>query len=138
MTFEELNIVRTLKKQIAAENKKLKALKIVIGAYPHKYGKSNESGVASGGLAKSDFENLAVQIVDAETQLEKFKTQLTEAVPRLTKQIQEEIKDDDGQALLIYRYVACEYFRNIGFLMGYSENWVYWKHNQILKKFGVV
>ena len=132
MTFEELNIVRKLKKQIADETKKLQALKIVIGAFPHKYGKQNQGG-SSGGVAKSDFESFVVQIADTEKKIENLQTELTDAVPRLTKKIQSEITDTAEQTLLIYRYVACKFFRDIGFLMGYSEAHVYFRHREILK-----
>ena len=136
MTFAELNEVRCLKKKIADENKKLKALKIVIGSVPHKYGKSDEGGSGTA-ATKSAFESFIVQIADCEKKIESLQAQLTDAVPRLTKKIQDEVSDSAEQSLLIYRYVACEYFRDIGFLMGYSENWIYWKHNKILKKFRV-
>ena len=132
MTFEELNIVRKLKNQIADENRKLQALKIVIGAFPHKYGKS-ENNVSSAGVAKSDFENFSIQIADTEKKIENLQVKLCEEIPKLTEKIQKNFSDRNVQTLLIYRYVACEYFRDISFLMGYSENWIYWKHNQILK-----
>ena len=134
MTFAELNEVRRLKKKLADENKKLVALKIVIGAFPHKYGKSDGGG--SGTVAtKSAFESFIVQIADCEKEIESLQAQLNDAVPRLTKKIQDEISDSAEQTLLIYRYVACKYFRDIGFLMGYSERRVYQLHEQIVKRF---
>lgn len=136
MTFEELNIVRRLKKQIDAENKKLRALKIVLESMPHKYCKSEEVG--SGGVGKSPFEIFAVQIIDTENKIAKLQADLTDSIPKLTKKIQETFSDSTEQTLLIYRYVSCEYFRDIGFLMGYSENWVYWKHNQLLKSLELI
>ena len=132
MTVEELNIVRKLKKQIADETKKLQALKIVIGAFPHKYGKQNQGG-SSGGVAKSDFESFVVQIADAEKKIENLQAELTDAVPRLTKKIQENFSDFAEQTLLIYRYVACKSFKEISFLLGYSEQWIYKKHKELLK-----
>ncbi len=132
MTFKELNEVRSLKKQIESEQKKLKALKIVVGAFPHKYGKS-DSGGSSGGVAKSAFESFVVQIADTESRIEKMQGELTKAVSRLTEKIQAEVEGKAEQTLLIYRYVACEYFRDIGFLMGYSEAHVYFLHREILR-----
>ena len=137
MTLSELNEVRNLKKRLEGEQKKLNALKIVVGAFPHKYGQSEEGGAGSGGTPKSAFEGYVVQIADTEKNIEKLQNELTQAVPRLTEKIQAEFSDTAEQTLLIYRYVACKFFRDIGFLMGYSENWIYWKHNQILKKFRV-
>ena len=133
MTFSELNKVRELKKEIEVEQKKLKALKIVIGALPHKYGQSEEGGVAEG-TGKSPFESFTIQIADTEKKIEKLQQELTQAVPRLTEKIQNEVANTDEQTLLIYRYVACKFFRDIGFLMGYSERRVYQVHEQILKR----
>ena len=132
MTFEELNEVRNLKKHLSLENKKLEALKVVIGAFPHKYSASGEG--KSAGLAKSTFENFSVQLIDVEKRIEKIQEQLTEAVPRLTNKIQATFTNATEQTLLIYRYVACKFFRDIGYLMGYSESRVYQLHSKILKK----
>lgn len=133
MTFDELNIVRKLKKEIEEESKKLSALKLVIGAFPHKYCKSEEKIIKSG-MGKSDFENYVINTTDTEKKIEELQNRLSEEVPKLTEKIQKEVKECADQTLLIYRYVACEYFRDIGFLMGYSEAHVYFKHRQILKK----
>ena len=135
MTLKELNEVRNLKKQLEGEQKKLNALKIVVGAFPHKYGQSEEGGAGSGGTPKSAFESYVVQIADTEKNIEKLQQELTQAVPRLTEKIQTEIIDSAEQTLLIYRYVACKFFRDIGFLMGYSEQHIYFLHNKVLKKF---
>ena len=62
---------------------------------------------------------------------------LVEAVPTLTEKLHATLSDRTEQTLMIYRYVVCKYFRDIGIEMGYSENWVYWKHKEILKKIGV-
>ena len=135
MTLSELNEVRNLKKRLEGEQKKLNALKIVVGAFPHKYGQSEEGGAGSGGTPKSAFESYVVQIADTEKNIEKLQNELTQAVPRLTEKIQNEVANTDEQTLLIYRYVACKFFRDIGFLMGYSERRVYQVHEQILKRF---
>ena len=134
MTLSELNEVRNLKKRLEGEQKKLNALKIVVGAFPHKYGQSEEGGAGSGGTPKSAFESYVVQIADTEKNIEKLQNELTQAVPRLTEKIQNEVANTDEQTLLIYRYVACKFFRDIGFLMGYSEARVYSLHREILKK----
>lgn len=136
MTVNELNEVRNLKKRLEGEQKKLNSLRILVGAFPHKYGQSDE-GAGLGGTPKSAFESYVVQIADTEKNIEKLQNELTQAIPHLTEKIQNEVSNTDEQTLLIYRYVACKFFRDIGFLMGYSENWIYWKHNQILKKIRV-
>ena len=135
MTFEELNIVRTLKKQIAAENKKLKALKIIMGAFPHKYGKSNESGVTSGGSTKSAFESFVAQIVDCENKIAELERKVVETSSQLSVNIQKTFHDSTEQTFLLYRFVACKYFREIGFLIGLSERRVYQLYENILQKY---
>ncbi len=135
MTFEELNIVRTLKKQIAAENKKLKALKIIMGSFPHKYGKSNESGVTSGGSAKSAFESFVAQIVDCENKIAELERKVVETSSQLSVNIQKTFHDSTEQTFLLYRFVACKYFREIGFLIGLSERRVYQLYENILQKY---
>ncbi len=70
MTFEELNVVRKLKKSIADEDKKLKALQIVIAALPHKYGKV-EGGGSSGNNAKSPFESFVVEAQECEENIKR-------------------------------------------------------------------
>ena len=132
MTFQELNSVRRIKKQIAEENKKLKALNILIESFPHKYGKV-EGGGSSGNTAKSPFESFIVEAQECEENIKRLQFQLRDEVPRLTKKIQENFSDSTEQTLLIYRYVACKFFKEISFLLGYSEQWIYKKHKAILK-----
>ena len=132
MTFEELNVVRKLKKRIADESKKLKALQIVIGAFPHKYGKT-ESGGSSGNVAKSPFEGFVIEAQECEENIKRLQFQLREEVPKLTTKIQENFSDSTEQTLLLYRYVACKFFKEISFLMGYSESKIYKLHKLILK-----
>ena len=134
MTFEELNIVRKLKKKIADEQKKLNALKIVIESFPHKYGKSESGEGNASKVPTSPFEIFLMQRLDCEEKIEVLQMQLRDEVPKLTKKIQENFSDSTEQTLLIYRYVACKFFKEISFLMGYSEQWTYKKHREILKK----
>ena len=133
MTFEELNSVRKLKKQLADENKKLEVLDIVIESFPHKYGKVNGGGGTSAKLPTSPFEGFATLKVDTEKKIENLQKQLRETIPKLTALIQENFTDTTEQSLLIYRYVACKRFKDISFLLGYSEQWIYKKHREILK-----
>lgn len=133
MTFEELNEVRKLKKQIDAENKKLKALNIVIESFPHKYGKSENIGGKVVRFSTSPFEIFLMQRVDCVNKIESLQLQLREEIPRLTKKIQENFSDSFEQSILLYRYVACKFFKEISFLLGYSEQWIYKKHKAILK-----
>lgn len=129
MTFAELNEVRTLKKQIAGAKQKVAALResaesVTVKLEPTPKGTATESRL----------EVLTALIVDTEAEISRLQARLQEAVPELTEKILAEVHDNAEQNLLIYRYVACKYFRDIGFVMGKSKNWIYWKHNKILKK----
>lgn len=134
MTFEELNSVRKLKKQLADETEKLKVLDIVIESFPHKYGKANGGGGNSAKVPTSPFEGFATLKVDTEEKIENLQKQLRETIPKLTALIQENFSDSTEQSLLIYRYVACKRFKEISYLLGYSEQWIYKKHRELLKK----
>lgn len=134
MTYNELNEIRILRKKIASEQIKLKALKDCAesaGTLKLSHNKVSTKNTVS------RVEVLTVLMIDIENEINNLQRRLVETIPVLTAKIQSEVKDTTEQALLIYRYISCEYFRDIGFLMGYSENWVYWKHKQILKKFRV-
>ncbi len=137
MTKEELNEVRRLKKQIAATQSKLSALRECVESTTTKYTREKNYTALDvspkGKNPDSKIEVLIALIVDTESEINNLQARLIEAVSELTTKIQAEIKDSTEQTLIIYRYVACKYFRDIGYLMGYSENWIYWKHNLILR-----
>lgn len=135
MTFEELNEGLNIQKQISDEKKKLKALRIVLASLPHKYGKSEEGGSTSGGLAKSAFESFVVQIADTEKRIEKLQDKFSGIKVDLDAKIKKEILNVDEQNLMIYRYVACKNFGEIKALMNYSDRRIYQLHNRILQKY---
>lgn len=146
MTWQELNEVRTLKKRITQVNQKLKALRDCIRPATVKYTRETsskgESYTALDVMPKSknttsQTEMLAVMITDSEKELSALQKRLTETIPALTKKIQAEVTDNIEQTLMIYRYVACEYFRDIGFKMGYSEQHIYYLHNRTLQNLRV-
>ena len=134
MTIEELNIVRKLKKQISGEEQKLQALKIVIGAFPHKYSKADNKGSSSGFAKSAGYENFILQIADTEKSIENLYNRLTDSMSILSEKIQAEFANKSEQTLLIYRYVACKPFREIARFMHYSLRMVYKMHYRLLKK----
>lgn len=134
MTWQELNEVRTLRKRIATEQSNLKSLRAsATSITSNNFGADNIKSQNH----KSRVEILTALIVDTEKEIEELQKRLVDAVPTLTAKLQSNLSDKTEQTLMIYRYVVGKYFRDIGFEMGYSENWVYWKHKQILKKIGV-
>ena len=125
MTFEELNEVRALKKQIAAAKQKITALRDSVESITPKLQPTPKIRAT-----ESRVEVLTALIVDTESRVNELQA-------RLQKKILTENLVAAEQTLLIYRYVACKYFRDIGFLMGFSERRVYQVHDQILKKIAV-
>lgn len=147
MTYEELNEVRTLKHKIMQTTRRIKALEDCIKPAGVKFTRGynyDDKGkvlnsytcldvMPKGNNTSSPTEILAVMLADEKNELAALQGRLKAAIPELTEKILQTVKDTTEQTLLIYRYVACEYFRDIGFKMGYSENWIYFRHKQILK-----
>ncbi len=142
MTYEELNEVWALKKAITKKQQKIAALRDSAETITPKYireqhGKKSYPALDVSPKSKnidSRVEDNTSKIIDTEAEIVKLQERLIKAVPELTDKILAEVKDDTEQTLLIYRYVSCKYFRDIGFLLEMSEARVYFLHRQILKK----
>lgn len=129
MTYEELNIVRNLKKKLDAEKQKLSALRESIApATP----KLNDTPRGTNTAAPT--EKLAMMITDTERRIAKLNIRIELESFKLTDKIQAEVQDTKEQTLLIHRYINCKRFREIGAAMGFSETYVYFKHRRILKR----
>ena len=145
MTFEELNIVRKLKKQIADEEQKLQGFKdLAQSITPQatrvtlREGKKEISYTCldvspKNSSTDSRVELIASLIVDTENGIAEIESQIEKETPLLIDKIKEEFQDTLEQSLLLYRYVFLKNFREISFLMKYSERFIYKKHKQILK-----
>ena len=142
MTFEELNVVRTLRKQIADEERKLAGFKDLARSVTPQFNRVTENGKSftcldvspKGNNPDSRVETIATLITDTENILTGLRRRVETEIPLLTKKIQEEFKDTNAQTLLLYRYVFGKHFRDIGFLMNYSESRVYCMHGNLMKK----
>lgn len=148
MTFEELNEVRNLKHKITQTTRRIKALEDCIKPAGVKFTRGynyDDTGKLLGSFScldampkcknpTSPTEILAVMLTDEKNSLTALQDRLEAAIPELTEKILQNFSDETDQTLLIYRYVACEYFRDIGFKMGYSEQHIYHLHNRIVKK----
>ena len=145
MTFEELNIVRKLKKQIADEEQKLQGFKdLAQSITPQatrvtlREGKKEVSYTCldaqpKGTSKDSRIEMTVALIVDTEKIIENLKTQLETETPLLIKKIQGEFPDGTEQRILISRYVAGQSFREIARRMEYSLQHIFRVHTRILK-----
>ncbi len=129
MTSDELNEVRNIRAALSDAEKVLEvwrraeALKI-----------PTRDGLPKSHSVDSRVERLAVKVTDAERRVEDLKKQLAEAIPRLEEKICAAVQDSAERILLIFRYVDGMYFRDIGFLMGYSEAHVYYLHRIACEK----
>ena len=146
MTFEELNIVRKIKKQVTDEEMKLQALRdCAISVTPQfkretyldEQGKLKSftclDNSPKSGNTGSRIEKIVVIIVDSERNLEKLKIGLENSKLRLTEKICEEYQEATEQAILLYHYVSCRSFREIAHIMHYSLRSVFYVHERILK-----
>ena len=145
MTFEELNIVRKIKKQVTDEEMKLQALKdCAISITPQfkretyldEQGKLRSftclDNSPKSGNTDSRIEETVVKIVDSERNLKKLKSRLENSKLRLTEKICEEYQEATEQAILLYHYVSCRSFREIAHIMHYSLRHIFRVHERIL------
>lgn len=146
MTLEELNIVRKLNQQIADEEKKLQGFKDLAQSMTPPFSRETYidernklqsytclNALPKGSSIDSRVEMVATLIVDTEKVIEGLKKRIKTERTLLVQKIQNEVSDTVAQTLLIHRYVLCEHFRDIGFVMRYSESYVYFTHRKILE-----
>lgn len=138
VTFEELNIVRRLRKKLDDEQQKLKALTLCADSITPQFTRGNDGCTCLDTSPKAKVltsrpENIAVLLTEAESRIADTQTRIAAESLLLTDKIQREAKNDKDSALLIHRYVNCRHFRDIGILMGFSEAHVYFTHRNILR-----
>ena len=145
MTFEELNIVRKLKKQIADEEQKLQGFKdLAQSITPQatrvtlREGKKEISYTCldaqpKGTSKDSRIEMTVALIVDTEKIIENLKTQLEKETPLLIKKITEDFSDPAEQKILFQRYVICNSFREIARIFHYSLRQIFRLHDRAKK-----
>ncbi len=146
MTFEELNIVRKLKKQIADEEQKLQGFRdLAQSITPQatrvtlREGKKELSYTCldaqpKGTSKDSRVEMIATLIVDTEKIIENLKIQLEKETPLLIKKIQAEFPDGTEQRILISRYIVGQSFREIARIFHYSLRHIFRVHDRAKKK----
>ena len=146
MTFEELNIVRTLKKKIADVEQKLQGFKDLAESITPQFsrttyreGKKEISytclDVSPKGTSKdSRVEMTAALIVDTEKIISELKARLEKETPLLIKKIQNEVADGAEQRILMNRYILGKSFKEISHLLRYSLRQIFYIHERILKR----
>lgn len=138
MTFEELNVIRNLKKRLSDEEQKLEALKLSVESIVPQFSRNKDGFTCLDDLPKAKIrdsrtEKMVLMIIDAERRIASTHSRIDEEIAALTEKIQREVVSETDQALLIHRYVNCKNFREIGILLGFSEAHTYFTHRRILK-----
>ena len=128
MTWEELNKVRDLTKELKETERTLEILRASIAAKVPVL-----DGMPKPTSTDSRVETVALRIVELSEQADLLKNELAEIVPALKSQISRSFTDKTARKLFILRYVDCMYFRDIAFILGYSETHVYYLHKIFLK-----
>lgn len=146
ITFEELNIVRKLKKQLADEETKLQGFKDLAESITPQFsrttyreGKKEISytclDVSPKGSGKdSRVEMIATLIIDTEKIIEGLEKRLKEETEILMKKIVENFPKGVEHRLLFNRYVIGKSFKEIAHLMRYSLRQIFYVHKRILKR----
>lgn len=146
MTFEELNIVRKLKKQISDEEQKLQGFRDLAQSITpqatrvtYREGKKEISYTCldaqpKGSSKDSRIEMTVALIVDTEKIIADLKMQLEKETPILIKKITENFSDPAEQKILFQRYVICNSFREIARIFHYSLRQIFRVHDRAKKK----
>lgn len=148
MTFEELNIVRELKKQIRDEEQKIQALRDCAETITQKYSRETLTNsqypktkksyttldtLPTGGNNNSRVESFSVLIIDGEKKLSALKIKADDEAEKLIRKIQTEFENAIEQTILLYRYVLCKPFRDISRQTKYSLTYIFNVHNRLIK-----
>lgn len=145
MTIDELNLIRRLEKKRIAEKQKLQGFKYLISSITPQFSRTtyrkdkkeisytclDVSPKNSG--TDSRVELIASLIVDTENGIAEIESQIEKETPLLIDKIQAEVQDPLIQSILIYRYAFLKNFREIGFMLHYSERFIYKEHKRFLK-----
>ena len=129
MTSEELNEVWRIRNAIFNAEKALEIWRRAEAVQIPK-----RDGLPKSHSVDSRVERIAIKIADASRHVDDLKAELLAAQIRLENQICDEVPDLTEQAVLIYRYVDCMYFRDIALTMGYSEAHIYYLHRITCEK----
>ena len=140
MTFEELNVVRTLRKQIADEERKLEVLKYSIDSITPKFKRVTQNGESFTCLDDSPkskshnsrTETISTLIIDTENKIAELHKQLDKETSALIGNICREYLDTIKQIILIHRYVNGKSFREIARAVHYSKSQVCIIHKKII------
>ena len=145
MTIEELNLIRRLEKKLTVEKQKLQGFKYLISSITPQFSRTTyrkgEKEISytcldvspKNSSIDSRVELIASLIVDTEKKISDIESQIENETPLLINKIQEEVQDTLIQSILLYRYVFLKNFREIGFMLHYSERFIYKEHKKFLK-----
>lgn len=128
MTWEELNEVLDLKKELKDAEKSLELLRLSAAVKV-----PLRDGMPKAETTDSRVEILTVRIVDLTKEIEELKQRVMDAIRRLKNRLTIEIKNTTARRLFILRYIDGMFFRDISFALGYSEAHIYYLHRITLE-----
>ena len=128
MTWEELNEVLDLKKEMKDAEKSLELLRLSATVKVPML-----DGMPKAQTTDSRVEILTIRIVDLAKEIEELKLRIIDAMRRLKNRLTIEIKDTTARTLFILKYVDGMLMRDIGFALGYSEAHIYYLHRITLE-----
>ena len=145
MTIDELNLIRRLEKKRIAEKQKLQGFKYLISSITPQFSRTtyrkDKKEISytcldvspKSSSTDSRVELIASLIVDTEKKISEIESQIEKETPLLINKIQEQVQDSLIQSILLYRYVFLKNFREISFMLHYSERFIYKEHKRFLK-----
>lgn len=150
MTFEELNIVRTLKKQIADEVQRLEGLKdfalSITPQFSRETYRDEKNKLQSftclnvmpkGNSTDSRVEKIAVLIADTENKISNLQKELATESMLLTEKINANFTGIEHR-ILFGHYVNGKSFREIALTSHYTLRYIFYIHKKILKRFPII
>lgn len=121
MTFDELNRVRALREQLAAEIRRLEALRLSATSLCRQL-----DGLPRSTPLTSPTERLAAAIVDAEQKISELTAALDSAVTNLAEEIYSTISDTLIATVAVMNFCAGVSTGEIAHRMNYTHNYI-WK-----------
>ena len=129
MTWEELNKVRDLTKNLRDAERSLELIRLSISAAKVPV----RDGMPKATSTDSRIEIATIRIIDFSAKIESLKAELIDAVKILEEQITNAVSNKTARKIFILHYVDCMYFRDIAIALGYSEAHIYYLHRITLE-----
>ena len=129
MTAEELNSVRDKKRAIRETENRLQIMRLTVGSLQPAF-----DGLPGGNERRSPVETLMIKIMSLEEELTKAYRELDAMATALYEKISSAALTPREHEVMTLRYVSCEHFRDIAFMLKLSDARVYALHADGVRK----